>query len=138
LLVVIILALLGAVAASLKRDLPLEELKVRYGPPPSKFIEVAGMPMHYRDEGTGLPLVLLHGTGASLHTWEAWASALRGDFRIIRMDFPGFGLTGPNPSGDYASTAYVDFIESFASRLGLSRFDLGGTRSADFSPGDMR
>ncbi len=90
------------------------------------------MLVHCRDEGTGPPLMLLHGTGASLHTWEGWASALRGDFRVIRMDLPGFGLTGPNPSGDYTSSAYVDFIQSFAARLGLSSFDLGGNSLGGF------
>lgn len=124
--------LVAAAAATIKGDLPLEELRARYAPAPSKFIELGGMSVHYRDEGSGPPLVLLHGTGASLHTWEGWVSALRRDFRMVRMDLPGFGLTGPNPSGDYTSAAYVEFLESFAARLGLDRFDLGGNSLGGF------
>ena len=124
--------LVAAAAATIKGDLPLEELRARYAPAPSKFVDLAGMSVHYRDEGSGPPFLLLHGTGASLHTWEGWVSALRRDFRIVRMDLPGFGLTGPNPSGDYTSAAYVEFLESFAARLGLDRFDLGGNSLGGF------
>ena len=58
-------------------------------------------------------MVLLHGTGASLHTWDAWAEALRGHFRVIRMDLPGFGLTGPDRDDDYRIDTYVAFLEAF-------------------------
>ena len=70
--------------------------------------------MHVRDEGprdTGapgqpdstLPIVLLHGTSASLLTWDGWARELRGERRVVRFDLPGFALTGPNPENDYRS-----------------------------------
>jgi len=125
------LVALGAVA-NLKSDIPLETLKQRYGQPPSKFIELDGLAVHYRDEGAGPPLVLIHGTGASLHTWQKWSGLLRRDFRVIRMDLPGFGLTGPEPSGDYTSGAYVRFLESLVEKLGLQRFDLAGNSLGGF------
>jgi len=72
-------------------------------------------------------VLLLPGTGASLHTWDSWAAALVADGkRVVRLDLPAFGLTGPNPSGDYRVSAYVDFLEHFVARLGLLRFALGG------------
>jgi pimeloyl-ACP methyl ester carboxylesterase len=82
--------------------------------------------VHYRDEGTGPPLVLLHGTASSLHTWNAWTAALSAHHRTIRMDLPGFGLTGPNHSGDYSIGSYVAFLEAFRQALGLTRFALAG------------
>ena len=62
------------------------------------------MSVHVRDEGQGPPLVLLHGTGSTLQTWDGWVEALKGQRRIVRVDMPGFGLTGPNPAGDYRMT----------------------------------
>jgi pimeloyl-ACP methyl ester carboxylesterase len=47
----------------------------RWAVPPSEFIDLDGQLVHLRDvgpRGDGLPLVLLHGTSASLHTWEGW------------------------------------------------------------------
>jgi len=128
---IVALLALGAVA-NLKSDIPLETLKQRYGQSPSKFIEVDGLAVHYRDEGAGRPLILIHGTGASLHTWQKWSALLRRDFRVIRMDLPGFGLTGPEPSGDYTSSAYVRFLENLIEKLGLERFDLAGNSLGGF------
>jgi pimeloyl-ACP methyl ester carboxylesterase len=130
---VFVLATLALAAiANVKSDLPLETLKQRYAHHPSKFLELGGLSVHYRDEGAGPPLVLIHGTGASLHAWQGWTEVLRRDFRVIRMDLPGFGLTGPEPSGDYSSAAYVRFLDNLAARLGLERFDLAGNSLGGF------
>jgi pimeloyl-ACP methyl ester carboxylesterase len=110
-------------------DQPVDELKVRWAPPPSRFIEVNGQQVHLRDEGPHddpAPIVLLHGTSASLHTWEGWARALRGQRRVIRFDLPGFGLTGPNRQNDYSTEAYVLFVRGVMDKLGVQRFALGG------------
>jgi|CZKU01.1.fsa_nt_gi pimeloyl-ACP methyl ester carboxylesterase len=109
-----------------KRDLPLDQLQARWGNGASRFVDVDGMSVHYRDEGSGPPIVLIHGTGASLHTWDAWTAALSGTHRVVRFDLPGFGLTGPNPDGDYRIDTYVDFVEHVTTRLGLDRFALAG------------
>lgn len=109
-----------------KSDLPIEELKARWASGASRFADVDGMSVHYRDEGSGPPIVLLHGTGASLHTWDGWAAALSGSHRVVRFDLPGFGLTGPDPHGDYRIETYVDFLDHMAARLGLDRFALAG------------
>ncbi len=119
-----VLALL--VFSALVPDIPVAELVPVFANGSSKFVDVEGMSVHYRDEGSGPPLVLLHGTASSLQTWDAWTAALSAHHRIIRMDLPGFGLTGPNPSGDYAIGAYVGFLEKFCQALGLNRFALAG------------
>jgi pimeloyl-ACP methyl ester carboxylesterase len=114
------------IASQIRRDIPLDELKRSYAGGASRFIDVAGLQVHYRDEGEGPPLVLLHGTGASLHTWDAWAEALRRRFRVIRMDLPGFGITGPNRDDDYRIDSYVAFLDAFRGKLGLDGFALAG------------
>jgi pimeloyl-ACP methyl ester carboxylesterase len=110
-------------------DVPVDELKARWARPPSRFIEVGGLQVHLRDEGPHddpLPIVLLHGTSASLHTWEGWAQALRDKRRVIRMDLPGFALTGPNRENDYSTEAYVKFVRGVMDNLGVKRFVLAG------------
>lgn len=115
-------------------DRPLESLVARWGPPPSDFLELklsGGQTqlVHFRDEGPKTditPVVLLHGAGASLHTWEGWAKSLSATRRVITLDLPGFGLTGPSPLGDYGSDAYDSFLLSFLRQLQIDRMVLGG------------
>jgi pimeloyl-ACP methyl ester carboxylesterase len=110
-------------------DKSLAELTPAYAPAPSAFVEVDGMQVHYRDEGDPtdtLPLVLIHGTAASLHTFETWAAALRQNKRVVRMDLPAFGLTGPFPNRDYSMDHYLEFLEGFLNARGIRRCILGG------------
>lgn len=110
-------------------DRPLADLIARWAPPPSTFIEVAGMQLHLRDEGLRedpLPLVLLHGTSASLHTWDGWATALSPHKRVIRFDLPGFGLTGPAPDNRYGIADYVRVVMAVLDRLEIRRCMLAG------------
>jgi pimeloyl-ACP methyl ester carboxylesterase len=124
---IVVLLLLGVIAWQWQSDLPLPLLEEHWAGGASRFLDVDGMRVHYRDEGSGPPLLLLPGTGASLHTWDDWSAALvAGGQRVVRLDMPAFGLTGPNPSNDYRMSAYVDFLEHFVTKLGLTRFSLGG------------
>ena len=67
-------------------DKTFEELAPKYAAAPSQFMALNGMKIHYRDEGVGPPIVLIHGTGASLHTWNDWTKELIEDYRVIRLD----------------------------------------------------
>lgn len=111
-------------------DIPLDTLKTKYAQSPSKFIEIEGLQVHYRDEGTvekdSIPLVLIHGTGASLHTWDKWADILKNDFRIIRLDLPAYGLTGPNDANEYPMEYYVSFLKQFLQKLGIQKCYIAG------------
>lgn len=118
--------LLAAVRAP---DRPLESLIARWAPPPSDFMEIKGQLVHYRDEGPRgdpQPLVLIHGTSASLHTWEGWVGALKGERRVITFDLPGFGLTGPSASGDYSDEAYIAFVLDLLDAFKLKQVVLAG------------
>ena len=196
--------------AGCQTDLPLAGLKAQYGAPPSRYLPMDGVEVHWRDEGlgskpledsptlavgtstavptanapsptaaasaatptatptatpsatstaaftaastanAGMPsgasafpppakpaavatpddaptILLLHGTASSLHTWEGWVKAMSPSWRVVRLDLPGFGLTGPYPSGDYSPAATVDFLERFADAAGLKRFVIAGS-----------
>ena len=62
----LVLVAVIAIAAMVRPDIPLEALLPEYGAAPSQFVEIEGMRIHYRDEGAGPPMVLLHGFGSSL------------------------------------------------------------------------
>lgn len=114
------------IVPSLKRDLSVDDLKSRYADERSHFVDMNGMQVHYRDEGSGTPLVLLHGTGASLHSWEGWAAQLKPSFRVISVDLPGFGLTGPDHGASYDIDYYSKFLTEFFARLNIDAAILGG------------
>ena len=130
---VLLMASAVALATSYAPERPVQTLVARWAPPPSDFIEVRGQIVHLRDEGPRndpLPLVLIHGTSASLHTWEGWVRALRTQRRVITFDLPGFGLTGPFAGqyerDNYAGDTYARFVLDLLDRLQVQRAVLGG------------
>ncbi len=121
--------LVGFCALNWRNDLPMSELKQKYTNSESEFMEIDGMQVHYRDEGNvldSIPLVLIHGTGASLHTWEKWVKSLKANHRIITFDLPAYGLTGPNATGDYSQDYYVSFVDKLLTKLSVKKCVLGG------------
>lgn len=112
-----------------KGDLEKDVVDAKYSSDQSRFLDVAsGARVHYRDEGNpeGAPLVLIHGSNASLHTWEPWVARLGGDYRIITLDLPGHGLTGRTPDDDYSSAAFISAIDTIVTYLEIDNFSLGG------------
>ena len=126
---VLIAALIALWLVARVPDIPVAELRAKYGGPPSQFIEVMpGLTVHLRDEGShdAPVLVLLHGSNSSLHTWQPWVDRLKDRYRIVRFDFPAHGLTGPDPHNDYSTVASAHIVAAVADRLGLHRFILAG------------
>lgn len=124
-----LLALVGLALVYREPDRSVAQLAARWAPPPSQFVAVGGMQVHLRDEGPRddpIPVVLMHGTAASLHTWDGWTAALIPRHRVIRFDLPGFGLTGPTPDGVYGIDRYVATVVGVMDALGVPRFVLGG------------
>ena len=121
---VLVVVLAVGVVATWAPDRPVAELAPRWAQAPSRFVAVQGLNIHLRDEGPRNdphPIVLLHGTADSLHTWEGWAQALRGERRVLRFDLPGFGLTGPHPHDDYSMAAYTRVVLGVLDALGIQQ-----------------
>lgn len=76
-----------------------------------------------RDAGA---VILLHGFGSSLDTLEPWAQALSERYRVVRFDLPGFGLTGPDPTGDYTDAREMKILIDLMDQLGIIRASLIG------------
>ncbi|QCF26192.1 alpha/beta fold hydrolase [Hydrocarboniclastica marina] len=120
-------------------NIPVADLERQYTNEESEFIKINRYRIHYRDEGQGDPIVLLHDAYSSLHAWDYWASELSSRHRVIRLDLPGFGLTGApkDPLAfDRASVAktFADFVD----RLELENFhlvghSLGGEIAAEYA-----
>jgi len=130
---VLLIVSAAVLAFSRAPDRPVESLVARWAQPPSDFLDVKGQTVHVRDEGPRhdtLPIVLIHGTSASLHTWQGWARELRGQRRVISFDLPGFGLTGPfagqYPPDDYHGDRYARFVLDLLDVLKVPRAVIGG------------
>ena len=105
------------------------ELEKTYGSPKNAYVSALGVNLHYQDTGpskNAIPIVFLHGFGASLQTWETWAQALSEDYRVISVDLPGFGLTGEDPTGIYTDQRSVEVLEAFLKELNIPKVVLVG------------
>ena len=121
-------AAVGIVALALwlyAPDKPRTVLEAAY---PGDYRSVDGVRLRLRDTGprNAAAVILLHGFGASLDTWEPWAQTLSERFRVIRFDLPGFGLTGADPTGDYSNARDIRILTGLMDQLGIDRASLIG------------
>jgi pimeloyl-ACP methyl ester carboxylesterase len=126
---IVVLAFLFAWLKLRGPDIPYQVLEEKYGNAASRFVDLpGGFHVHYQDEGhPSLPLlVLLHGFGDSYTSWDGWVRELGSRFRIIRLDFPGHGLTRAPEDYVLRGDALADFVDSFAARLDLPQFAVAG------------
>ncbi|MEJ1967993.1 MAG: alpha/beta hydrolase [Rhizomicrobium sp.] len=139
---IVVVLLVGALVYFSTPDIPRAVLEAKYATPPSQFVDLTypstlpGAPAatgvtaraHYRIRGQqdAPVLLLLHGSNATLFTWEPWSNTLSDAFRVISVDLPAHGLTGPTANGDYSQAGMVAFVKAFADKLGLGNFALAG------------
>ena len=109
-------------------DKTLASLEARYLAAPGDLIDVEGMRVHLRDSGPkdAPAVIMVHGFGSSLHSWEPWAQALSVDHRVIRFDLPGSGLSAPDRSGNYTDARSMQLLLALMDRLGIARASIVG------------
>jgi pimeloyl-ACP methyl ester carboxylesterase len=109
-------------------DQDLPTLEARYLAAPGDLVELDGLRLHLRDSGpkAAPAVIMVHGFGGSLHSWEPWAQALSGNHRVIRFDLPGCGLTAPDPSGNYTDARSVQLLIALMDQLGIARASIVG------------
>ena len=107
---------------------PAAALEARYAGAADRFVDIAGARVRVREEGTAdAPAILMiHGFSYSLETWDAWAEALKGDYRVIRYDLLGHGLTGPDAQKRYAPEERAAFVGEVMDALGLPSATIAG------------
>ncbi|UZD23762.1 alpha/beta fold hydrolase [Algoriphagus halophytocola] len=123
---VISLACLFFLLLVYKNDIPYEAIEQKYSTPESHFVEVDGINVHVRIKGRGEPIILLHGSFSSLHTWNDWQNELSPFFLTVSLDFPGHGLTGPDLEKRYSVRDYAILVTRLAEKLNLDKFHLAG------------
>lgn len=84
------------------------------------WAEIEGNQVHYVDEGEGPTLLLLNGNPSWSFGWRDVILSLRGSFRCIAPDYPGFGLSREVPGYDFRPPSHSKVIEGLVDRLGLT------------------
>ena len=128
-LATLLVVLIAAGGLLYKGDLSTEYVDNKYSDAASAFLTMEnGARVHYRDQGAKInpAIVLVHGSNASLHTWEPWVERLSANYRVVSLDLPAHGLTGATPDHDYSSQAQINTVHAIVSHLGIDSFVLGG------------
>jgi pimeloyl-ACP methyl ester carboxylesterase len=106
-----------------------DQLAAKYADADSKFVVLEGLDgirVHYKDEGAGPAVLLVHSSSGDLKDWDHWVQVLSKDYRVVRLDLPAFGLTGPVPSGNYSIDRYLTMVDALMDHLGIERFAIAG------------
>ena len=104
-------------------------MRLKYGGPSPRFAEMSdGGSVHYRDQGCrDCPaIVLVHGSNASLHTFEPLVGHLKDRYRLVSYDQPGHGLTGAHPRDDYSAEGMLEALAAVVDATGVERFAIAG------------
>jgi len=118
---------LSAQAQTSSRVLSRESVIARFAEPDSKFVDIDGVNLHYKDQGSGPVVLLVHGTMGDVADWDGWAALLAKRYRVLRFDMPSFGLSGPLRSGNYSVDRMLSLIDAFMDQMGAERFAIVGT-----------
>lgn len=105
-----------------------DEVRARQADAPSRFVKVGDVNLHVRDEGEGPVILMLHSSMSNLRIYDGWADRLKDRYRVIRIDWPPYGLsTDPDPSTGMGGV--VELLEDFVEQEGLDRFAIVGSSS---------
>ena len=111
-------------------DLSFDRLKSFYETPQSQLIQTPESLVFSEDTDPNNDLaptvVLIHGFGSSLQTWDEWVRMLKPHMRVVRFDVPGFGLSSAPVSHDYSSAADLLRLEQFIDSKKINTFVLVG------------
>jgi len=118
---VLVLALIIASVLLLSDDSDAEKMIEKYGQNAQKVEDGVGGWIYYRDQGSkdAPALLLIHGSRASMQTWNSLIAKLAKDFRLISFDQHGHGLTGPHSKNDYSAAANIETATRVLDATGL-------------------
>jgi pimeloyl-ACP methyl ester carboxylesterase len=129
--VLVVVLALGVFLGSMRLGLwnpSYAAVKAAQAGPPSKFLQVGDVSLHYRDEGKGPVVLMLHSSMTNLGIWDGWADQLKDKYRVIRIDWPPYGLSlDPKPST--GSRGVAELVEKFVDQMKLNDITLVGSSS---------
>jgi len=127
------------------QDIPVFVIRASFADKQSRYMDVEGLRVHYKLEGVSVhsqaPVLLIHGTASSLHTWDAWTKYfVQNGFRVLRVDLPGYGITGATIyqqedqvhlyESHQHSNLTVDYdvhiLTQLLDKLGIDKFNVAG------------
>lgn len=103
------------------RTITHAQIETRYADAQSRFAMVDDVRIHYKDEGQGRAILLIHGSLGDLSDWDGWTTALTKKYRVVRLDLPGFGLSGEIANGNYSIDRNLSLIDGLMDSLGIER-----------------
>ncbi|MFT7287666.1 MAG: pimeloyl-ACP methyl ester carboxylesterase [Halieaceae bacterium] len=106
------------------------DIRAKYADPDSRFVTLEGLDgidTHYKVEGQGPAVLLVHSSSGDLKDYDTWVDTLKADYRVVRLDLPAFGLSGAVPSGNYSIDRYLMLVDALMDHLGIERFAIAGT-----------
>lgn len=127
-----LLALLGMTASAddaAPPRLTLQQLREMYRSPLDRVIDIDGVEVYYRDEGSGPAVLLIHGSQSTMRTYDALAKRLSPRFRVLRYDVPPNGLSGPIPEQVVGRLRPSDVPARILAKLGIDRVSVVGVSS---------
>ncbi len=110
------------------RGVAPEILEAKYITPTDKFVDVGAARVRVRIEGPeDAPVIIMnHGFTHSLETWDGWAAAFKDDYRVVRYDLAGHGLTGPDPEMRYSPVERAAFLGDLMDVLAIDHAVIAG------------
>ena len=108
------------------RTITHAQIEARYADAQSRFATVDDVRIHYKDEGQGRAILLIHGSLGDLSDWDGWTTVLTKKYRVVRLDMPGFGLSGEIANGNYSIDRSLSLIDGLMDSLGIERFAIAG------------
>jgi pimeloyl-ACP methyl ester carboxylesterase len=110
------------------RVLPLQQVIAKYADADSRFVEIDDVKLHYKDQGAGPAVLLIHGSSGDLGDWDGWVKVLLAKgWRVVRLDLPGFGISGPVINGNYSIDRMQSLVDGLMDEIGIERFAIVGT-----------
>ena len=106
----------------------LEAVKAQQAAPPSRFVRIGTTMLHLRDEGQGPVIIMLHSSMANLREWDSWADRLKTHYRMIRFDWPPYGLSS-DASPSTGMPGVVSLLDQLVTQEKVAHFTLVGTSS---------
>lgn len=102
-----------------KADLQSVTLQSPYFQSTDQIINVDGVEIRLREEGSkdAPAIIMVHGFTSSLETWDALADEFKSDYRVLRFDLPGHGLSGTDPNNDYSNERSVALFHKLIGSL---------------------
>ncbi|MBT8218600.1 MAG: alpha/beta hydrolase [Bacteroidia bacterium] len=126
-IVAVLIVIVGFLVSNYHKDISVKEIRAKYAYPDSDYVDLKETEIHFRSKGEGPAILLIHGNGASLHTWEKWISMIPDSFKVVTLDLPGFGLSEGFEDGDYSDRNYVSTINLFLNELAIDSAIVAGS-----------